>query len=1093
MCTLTWFLAFALTVASAQTTGGLPRFPDIGHGAVVFTAGGDLWKVSDKGGTATRLTTHRGDERFARISPDGKWIAYTAEYEGDSDVWVIPFDGGNPKRLTWHSVGYMDDVVWDWTADSQKVVFGSRHGSIDGRYQSLYTVDLLGHLPEPLPTSDAGPTALLPEEGSYVHNRVFRNFRTWKRYRGGSQQDLWKFDAATGKGTQLTTFAGTDTHPMVDAEGSIFFVSDRPDTDGAFSTRNLFRYTDVGEAAQLTTHADFDVQWPSLDGDTIVYMHGGELRTLNAKTKADAVLSITIPDEALQTNSRLIKVGRPTWQSVGPQAKRVAGVANGNLFTVPAEDGSWRSVVSGSQGRITEAAWSPEGEQIAYISDVSGEQEIWLVDQDGKSEPKQLTKGNDTWLNGLVWSPDGERLLVGDKRMRLWDVSVPSGERKLVDTGERSDLYHPSYSHDGGWIAYVRADVNWHGAVWVYNVFSGEKFRVTDDFNDDYNPTWDPEGDFLFFASRRSFDLISNVFEFRLVHRMTDLLFAVRLKEDGPHPVPTKSDEEVDDDGLPLFDMDEEDEKDEKKKKKKKRKKDKKIVLPTPDLKIDLDGIGDRVTRLPMQPGRYYNLVAIEGALLYISAEGLDGGDSNLMHYDLEDQELEFVSHDVVSFEVAADGEMLLAWPDGGGSYVMDAAPDSGPGTFISFWGMTSRVDPRVEWKRTLDEVRRYMRDYFYDPDMHGHDWDALHKRYEGLLARATTESDVRWLIGELIAELNVGHAYIWGEWNGVRPVSTGYLGADLVQDGEGIRVEHVLRGEPGDPRRTSPLRAPGVDVKDGDWLVMIDGHELEPGENPHEWLVGTVGRPIRIGVTSGTEPVMAGAREYEVEPIWSDGELRYWDWVEANRKKVSDATGGRVGYVHVPNTSSKGYTEFVRGLYAQHRKDGLIIDVRYNRGGFIPEMFVEHLLRPHYNTWVPRDGMDWRTPSIAVHGPKVMLTNGYAGSGGDAFPYYFKQFELGKTVGTTTWGGLVGIDNNLSLLIGGGITAPSFGFVNKDGEWDVERTGVPADIEVIDPPEAFRLGEDPQLDSAIEQALEELKTYESPVPKRPATFPNRP
>ncbi len=1080
-----------LSSALAQTTGGLPRFPDVGQGHVVFTAGGDLWKVPVEGGTARRLTTHPGDERFARISPDGQWIAYTAEYQGDADVWVIPFDGGAPRRLTWHSLGFMDDVVWDWTPDSKRVVFGSRFEAVDNRYASLYTVSLEGDMPVVLPTSDAGPTKLIGDDGSYVFNRKFRNFRTWKRYRGGMQQDLWRWDATQKTSEQLTTWPGTDTHPMV-AGDAIFFVSDRSADGEGFATRNLFRLGEGGEATALTAHADFDVSWPSIDGDTIVYGHGGDLRVYDVASKSDTVLNIDIPDEALATLPRVETVHSEVGaQTVGPQGKRVAGIAHGRLFSVPAEHGDWRQVAGESGSRIVDAAWSPDGKKIAVISDRSGEHELWLVNQDGSGLPRRLTQDNDTWLTGMRWSPDGKRILFTDKRMRLWDVVVESGEKTLVDQGERWAIHNASYSHDGGWIAYIRPDENWHGAVWIYNVFTGENTRVTDDFNDDFDVAWDPEGHFLYLASRRAFDLVSNVYEFRLVHRRTDLLYAVRLKGDGPDPVPARSDEEVDDEGSPVFDLDEAEEEDKKKEKRRKRRNKKKVVLEAPELEIELDGLGDRLVRLPIEPGRYDSLEAIEGAVLFTAWDPIDDGEADLFHYDLEEQEAERVTSDVVAYEVAASGEKLLAIDSDGDSWVVDASPDA-DAKRVSFWGISTRIDPKEEWTHSIDEVRRYMRDHFYDPGMHGHDWDALAERYAGLLSKATTESDVRWLLGELIAELNVGHAYIWGEWNGVRSVSTGYLGADLVQEGEGVRITRVLRGEPGDPSRTPPLARPGADVRDGSWLVMIDGHELEPGDNPYRWLVGTAGRRIRIAVNEAN-PDMAGAREIEVEPVHSEAELRYHDWVVDRRDRVSKASNGRVGYIHVPNTSSKGYTEFVRGLYAQHRKDALVIDVRYNRGGFIPEMFVEHLIRPHYNTWVPRDGMDWRTPTVAMHGPMAMIANGYAGSGGDAFPYYFKQFELGPVVGETTWGGLVGIDNSLQLLIGGGITAPSFGFVNREGEWDVEREGVEPTVPLVEPPEAPRKGEDPQLDKAVELVIEALEGWESPVPGRPREFPKRP
>jgi tricorn protease len=1073
--------------AQAATTGGLPRFPEIGHDRVVFTAGGDLWWVATSGGTAHRLTSAVGQERFARISPDGDWIAYTAEYEGDSDVWVIPFDGGAAKRLTWHSAGWMDDVVWDWTPDN-KVLFSSRVQTANQRYAELYTVSLDGELPQRLPTSDVGPS-VMTGDGSLVFNRYFRNFRNWKRYRGGSQQDLWKFDAQTQSSTRLTTFGGTDTFPMSADDGALYFVSDRPEVDGHFGVRNLFRYESDGKAEQLTEHADFDVDWPSLAGDEIVYLHGADLRIYNVRSKEDRALEVDIPDEALQTRAKRISVG--SWETaawgVGPQAKRVAVVAHGDIFTIPAKDGTWRKVLGGSDQRVYDVNWSPDGKKLAYVSDATGEQEIYLVDQAG-GEPRQLTKNNKTWISGFKWSLDGSRILYTDKRLRLWDVDVRSGVRIEVDQGEVGAIRRAQYSADGTWIAYIKPDDNGYGAIWLHNVLSRRTERVTDGSYDDFDLAWDPDARWLYFASRRNFDLVTNAFEFRIVHRVTDLLYAIRLQDDGDNPVPFLSDEEVDDDGDPII-IESDDEK--KKSKKDKRKKKNQVVLPSPNTKIDIDGLAERIQRLPIEPGRYNHLSATDDKLFYVSSPAVSAdGDPSVMVYKRDKQEVKTVASDAYGYQLAAGGDKMLLFASEG-AYVTDASADAGRGDRLALNGLATWVDPKVEWKRTLDEVRRYYRDYFYDPSMHGHDWDAIHARYEALLERATDTSDVIWLIGQMIGELNVGHAYVSGGWDGVMRVSTGKLGAVLTSDGQGIVISKIYEGEPGNTRgRQSPLRAPDVHVTEGMYLVSIDGRELGPNDNPHQWLVGTAGHPVTIEVSS--TPGSIGAFEYTVYPIAYQGELAYWDWVETNRQKVLEATDGRVGYLHLPNTAMEGYTSFVKGFYAQHRMDGLIIDVRFNGGGFIPDMFIEPMLRPHFNTWVPRDGADWRTPRVAHHGPKATIINGYAGSGGDAFPYYFRQFGLGKLVGTTTWGGLVGINNGLSLLIGGGVTAPSFGFVNRDGEWDVERIGVAPDVEVIAPPEALHKGLDPQLDAAVEEVLEELKEWKDPIPARPPTFPVR-
>jgi tricorn protease len=1086
------FAAFGLSVsfALASTQGGIPRQPDLADNTIVFTAGGDLWTVPVAGGNAKRLTSHQGVESYARFSPNGETIAYTADYDGDSNVWLIPTDGGAPDRLTWHATYYGDDLVWDWTPDGESVLFSSRYRTPNSRYMELFSVPTQGGLPNKLPISDVG-AAKVGADGQLIFNRHFRNFRSWKRYRGGMQQDLWSYDPNKDESERLTTFEGTDTHPMIAEDGTVYFVSDRPTDDSDdYATRNIYRLEGDGLAMCLTDHTDADVDWPSLDGHRIVYMHKRGLRVLDLNTKTSAAVSLRIPDEAHDTRPQLIDA---RWEredvSVGPQAKRVAMVAHGHLFTVPAENGAARHVAGDSSSRITRAAWSPDGKQLAYVTDTTGEQQIWLIDQSGKGSPRQLTNDNDNWILNMGWSPDGKRIYYTDKRMRLFDVSVATGSAALVDLGKVNRITDASYSRDGSLLTYVKPEENGYGSIWIHSVNNKENYRITDSFNNDFSPAFDPKGRYLYFASQRNFDLVGNAFEWRYVHRLTDLLYVVRLFEDSDDPLGFESDEEIDGSGAPVFDDNEDDKKEKKKSKRAKQRKNKRVVLAEPTIAFTTEGIADRLQRLPIGAGSYGGLSATEDGLLYMSYQD-NYQDTALRMYALEDREDKTVLSGVSGYELTFGGEKLLVSRTNGGLGISPVKPDASfkriPTVDLDVW-----TNPKEEWAHALDEVRRYMRDYFYDPGMHGHDWDSLHERYVQWLDAATHLSDVHYIIREYMGELNAGHAYVRGVGRGMSHQGMGFLGADLEANANGVQITNIFRGEPGDGRRESPLRAPGVDANEGDYLIAINGQAIGPNDNPYRWLVGTAGKPVTLSLNS--QPTAQGAREVEVFPARSESQLRYWDWVETNRARVDEASDGKIGYIHVPNTSTAGYTEFVRGLYALHRKEGLIFDVRYNGGGFIPEMFIEHLLRPHYNTWVPRDGTDWRTPAIAHHGPKAAVTNGYAGSGGDAFPYYFRQFELGPLVGTTTWGGLVGIDNNHGFRIGGSITAPSFAFVNAQGEWDVERVGVAPDVEIWDPPEARGQGEDPQLDAAIAAVLKALESWEDPVPKRPAAFPVRP
>jgi tricorn protease len=1106
------FLCLLPLAALAATEGGIPRFPDVGAEHIAFSAGGDIWVVAREGGVARRLTSHEGDELHPLISPDGRRVAFSGDYDGDRDIFVMPIEGGTPQRLTFHSNGQVDHAL-DWTPDGQRILFRSGLTSANPRYAELFTVGLDGALPEPLPTLDAGLAQFTPDGGSIVYNRIFRNNRTWKRYRGGMQQDLWLFDLDSLEARRLTRFEGTDTSPMVADDGTIYFVSDRADIAGGgedYARRNIFAIDpDGGEVRQVTRHRELDVLDPSLGAGAIVYQLGTTLRLLDLASGDDRELDIVIPSD--QTASR------PGWRAIGdnltdasvsPSAKRVAVVARGRLFTVPEKKGDPRKLAGDSSSRIREATWSPDGNTLAYISDRSGEDAVYLVPQDGDGEPRKIGPDERRWIENLNWSPDSTRLSVVDSQGTLYLLDVDAGTLVAIDEPAVQTIESAVWSADSRWLAYSKLDRNFLGSIFLYDTENDSVHRVTGRYAEDIEPAFDPEGKYLYFASRRNWDLVPDAFEQRFVQQATDYIYLVTLRDDVPHPFPPESDEE---------EIDEPEEKKDAGEPAKGRKAKKKAAQdekaddeedsgPAP-VEIDLEGIEQRQVRLPLPAGRYTDLTGAKGKLFFrevptgrgIASGGRGGGAGALKVFDLAERKVDEVIDGIVGYELAAGGDKLLVVAPGRQLAIVDAKPGQKLGdSRLDLDGLRDWVVPREEWAQILREAHRYMREHFYDPNLHGRDWDAVYRRYGQMLDNAAFRADVDFLVGEMIGELNVGHAYVrgFGRGNGER-LQTGLLGADYeVVDGH-VRIARVLEGEPGDPDRTAPLRKPATPVREGDFLLAIDGRPIEgPAANPHRLLVGKVGRQVTLTVND--EPTFDGAREVTVVPVDDEGELRYWSWVESNRTKVAEATNGRVGYIHLPNTAVAGYTEFVRGLAAETGKDGLIIDVRYNGGGFIPEMFIEKLLKPYYNSWITRSpNRDFHTPSrMWVPGPKVCITNGYAGSGGDAFPYYFRQFDLGPLVGTRTWGGLVGIQGMQPFVDGrSGVTAPSFAMIDRQGRFSVERVGVAPDIEVDATPEDTARGRDPQLNKAIEIVLEELEDWESPVPERPApeNFPVRP
>jgi tricorn protease len=1071
----------------------LLRFPDIHGDNVVFVYGGDLWTVSSAGGLARRLTSFDGYEAFPKFSPDGKLIAFTAAYDGNGDVYVMPAEGGEPRRLTYcPSTGQpsggvtLDDWVVDWYPDGKDILFRSAREAFPAI--KLFRISVDGGFPEALKVPESGLASLSPDGSKLAYNRNLREFRTWKRYYGGTAQDIWIYDLKTNGIEQITDWKGTDNMPMWHKD-KIYFTSDRE------HTLNIYCYdTKTKDIRKITNHTEYDVKWPSLGPNAIVYENGGYLYVLDLTTEKSKKIMVEVPAERILT--------RPTWEqvddlildySLSPSAKRALFSARGEIFTVPEEKGEVRNLTQTPVIREVMATWSPDGKWIAYLSDRTGEYELYIRPQDGTGKEERITSDGECYRFAPVWSPDSKKLLYSDKKLRLFYVDIEKKEPVLVDRAEVSEIYDYAWSSDSKWIAYSKNNPAYFASVYLYSLDKGEVHQITDDLTDDFNPAFDPEGKYLYFISARTFSPTFSDFERSdYVYRNVRNIYLVTLQADSLSPFAPESDEEEvkkDEEKEGEEDKDEDKDKDKDKDKKKDKDKDKEE-----EIKIDLEGIGQRVVGVPIKSGNYTTLRAAKGKLFYLAMPaipedgGSGGGENELRMFDMEKREEHTLISGISGYDVSSDGEKII-YKSGNAYGIIDAKEGSnkvGDGKLTTS-GMEMKVDPQGEWEQMFNEAWRLERDFFYDPDMHGVDWAGMKKKYGQLLPYVAHRWDLTYLIGELIGELTTSHTYVGGgKMPRTEAVNMGLLGADLEPDKTSgfYRFKKIYKGENWKDDRRAPLTEPGVVVHEGEYLIAVNGDEVRYPANPYQYLEKTVGKQVKIKVND--KPSTEGARELTVKPTGSEFQLRYLDWVETNRKRVDEASGGRVGYIHVPNTSIWGLNEFSRAFYAQTRKEGLIVDVRYNGGGMIPDMFMEHLQRKILSLWSRREGILGRTPGVALHGYMACVINEDAGSGGDAFPFYFRELGLGPLVGKRTWGGLVGISRGVPLMDGGYVTVPEFAFINLEGQWDVENHGVDPDIDVDNRPDLVIKGEDPQLDRAIQEVMKKLKEEPKKLPGRP-------
>jgi len=1071
-------LAAAATPLGAQVDARLLRYPDVSSTHIAFVYGGDIWVVPKAGGTAVRLSSPRGEESFPRFSPDGSRIAFTGNYDGNEDVYVIPSTGGVPERVTHHPAA---DRMVDWYPDGSSLLIASSMTSEKDRFNKLFRVGARGGLPEQLPMPYGEFGAVSPDGKRVAYTMSTRDFRTWKRYRGGWAQDIRVFDLERGTEVVVAPSEANESQPMWHGE-TLYFISDRGDNQ----RYNLWAHDfATGQTRQVTHFEDYDVRFPAIGPSEIVFENGGRLWLLSLADEQAREVEVEVVTDLATLRPRVVNVGgRIASGGISPTGKRAVFEARGEIFTVPAEEGVVRAITSSSGSAERHPAWSPDGKWIAYWSDRTGEYELTVEPADGTGEPRTVTRLGAGYRYAPFWSPDSKKVAFIDHIRRIWIVEVESGEAKLVDTapvGSHGELaaWTPSWSADSRWLAYDRPLPHRVPAVWLHDTRTGRTHRVTSGFYAAYSPTFDPAGKYLYFLTDRSFAPAYSGADNTWIYSNATVIAAVPLRRDVASPLaPENDDESVTErkaegkDGKP-----------------EERKGEAAGAAP---VEIDLDGFESRLVVLPPKPGNYGELRAVTGKVLYhrhARTGEARGARNPVVYYDLQEREEKTILADANTFVVSHDGKKLLAVHQAKYA-IVDVKPDQKLEKPLATGTLETVVDPRVEWRQIFADAWRFQRDYFYDPNMHGVDWAGMREHYGRLLEDAVTREDVNFVIGELIGELNASHTYrIGGDLEQPERRGVGMLGVDFeVADGA-YRIRRIIRPAAWESEARSPLDLPGVNVKEGDYILAVNGRPLDVAKDPWAAFQGLAGMKVELLVNE--RPTPEGARTIVVETLRDERRLRNLAWIEANRRRVDEATGGRVGYIYVPDTGVNGQNELVRQFYGQFEKQGLIIDERFNSGGQIPDRFVELLNRPLYNYWAIRDGTDWQWPPVAHVGPKVMLINGWSGSGGDAFPFYFKAAGLGPLIGTRTWGGLIGISGAPPLVDGGAVTVPTFAIYSTDGRWIIENSGVEPDIHVPEDGAALAAGRDPQLERAIQEVLARLATDPPVRPARPP-YPDR-
>jgi tricorn protease len=1069
-------MIFMLSAIGAFAQSDKPtmfRQPALSKDKIVFVYAGDLWIVGREGGAAERLTTGTGNETSPIFSPDGTMIAFTGEYDGNVDIYVVPATGGVPKRLTYHPG---QDSLAGWTPDGKNILFVSQRDVASARYAQLYTIPVSGGFPTqvPLPMGFEGSYSADASQLAYVP--IPRSFNNWKRYRGGTATPIWIANLSDSSVEKVPRTDSNDFNPMW-VGNKVYFLSDRN------GTVTLFAYdTQAKKVSQLITNTGLDMKSASATADAIIYEQFGSINLYDLKSGKAKKVNITLNGDLPFVRTRFEKVAsRISNATISPTGARAIFEARGEIISVPAEKGDARNLTNSSGVAERDPAWSPDGKWIAYLSDESGEYALHLRDQKGEGEVKKIQLPPSFYYSP-TWAPDSKKIALFDKKLQLWYVDIEKGTPTKIDaTLAGAGTLDPAWSPDSKWVAYAKTLKSWIRAIFVYNIEEAKSYQVTDGLSDARFPAFDKNGKYLYFtASTDTVNTSAGLDMSSYPFRPTRNVYVCVLRKDLPSPLAPESDEE-------------------------KVQEEKPAEMPKPPAKpepvkvsIDFEKIGQRILALPIPNRSYVGLGVGKANTIYLlevsQAPGTQG--ATVHKYDFDKRKFDKVLDGVSSFEISANGEKALYrqgpnWLIAATATLGAPLPPGAPGgpNLLRVAEMEVQVDPIAEWKQMYREVWRIERDFFYAPNYHGLDLKEAEKKYEPYLNALAHRADLNYLFGEMLGELTVGHLYVQGgDTPNPSRVPGGLLGCDYKIENGRYRFAKIYDGENWNPQLRAPLTQPGVNVKEGEYLLAVNGRNVTSNDNLYQYFESTSGKQLVIKV--GPNPEGSNSREVTVVPIGNESGLRNLAWIEDNRRKVDQMSGGKLAYVWLPDTGNGGFTNFNRYYFAQLDKEGAVIDERFNSGGSAADYIVDFLRKPIMNYWAVREGMEATTPFGVINGPKVMLTNEYAGSGGDLMPWLFRQNKIGPLIGKRTWGGLVGIGGYPNLVDGGSVTAPHFAFYTAEGKWDVENIGVAPDIEVDLDPKAWRQGHDVQLEKAVEVALDMWKKNPPKRPERPA-YPN--
>jgi len=1079
------------TIALAQGTR-LLRHPTVSRDSVAFEYAGDLWIVPRSGGQARRLTSTPGAEIDPYFSPDGSQIAFTATVAGNTDVYVVPTAGGDPKRLTYHP-GL--DRARGWTPDGRRVIFASVRTSVPQQsYFRLWSVSVDGGLPEPLPMPRAFSAAYSADGRRIAYEEITTAFvpewyetSLWRHYRGGRTHPIWVMNLADYSVEKLPWTNSNDALPMW-IGNTIYFLSDRNHTTNLFSYR-----LDTKQVAQLTRHDDFDIMTASAGPDAVVYEQAGYIYLVDVDTGRASKLNINVTGDLPWARPQFKKVaGMIRNSALSPTGVRAVFEARGEIFTVPAEKGDYRNLTQSSGAHDRSPAWSPDGAQLAWLSDASGEYQLMIGDPLGVVAPRAIALPSTAFFSSPAWSPDGTQILLQDNHRNLWTITVADGRATKIDVDEYPDpirTFDAVWSPDSKWISYSKNLPSHLRAIFIYSLADKKTHQVTDGLADSISPAWDQSGKYLYFMASTNYGPSTGWLEMSSIDRpVRRAIYLAVLNASEPSPLLPETGDEPKPTPPP-------------------EPRPEPVQQPAPatvpvgprtvNVRIDFDRIGQRILAVSIPAGDYSNLIAGAAGSFYYTEPIITTAVTplpplRLQRYQIRDRAVAPFLEGIRSYSVSADKKKVLyqAAAGGGASWgivVTDRPVKVGDGP-INVAQLETRVEPRAEWEQIFRETWRVQREYFYDPKFHGNDWQAIFDKYRPLLSFVGHRADLGYLIAMVGGELTVGHSYLVGSGDvpSEDPVSVGLLGADFAIENGRYRIKKIYTGENWNPELRAPLSAPGIQVAEGDYLLEVNGRPLVPPANIYSLFEGTAGRQTLIAISK--TPSMEGSRVITVVPVPNEDGLRTRAWIEDNRRLVDKLSNGRLAYVWLPNTTGPGYTAFTRYYYAQQDKEGAIIDERYNHGGQVADYIVNELDRKLMGYFAQRDGQPTTSPIAGIYGPKVMIINESAGSGGDALPYIFHLRKLGPLVGTRTWGGLVGTLGVPPTIDGGGITAPGLAFYDLSGRWAVENEGVAPDIEVEYTPADVVKGRDPQLERAVQEGLRLLE--QNPMRRVPRPAP---